>query len=1380
MISNGGDPVIAFGVCWSTDSIPTIAADTTIEGSGVGSFTSTAVYLVPNTTYFIRAYATNSVGTGYGQIESFTTLELETGTVTDYDGNIYQTVKIGDQWWMAENLKVTHYRNGDPIPNINDDATWANLTTGAYCSYNNDSANAETYGFLYNWFAEDDSRGLAPEGWHVPSDTEWKQLEMYLGMSPAEADATGWRGTNEGGKLKETDTVHWCFPNAGATNESGFTALPGGSRNHEGSFSDMCGNGIFWSSTEFDGNYAWCRYLMLSDSQVLRVYDWVEFGNSVRCIKDTDVNIIETSPLTNELNVNPDANILVRFSEDVDSASLNNSTIIVEGNLKGLYDGNISYYAPTYTLTYNPDDEFEPGELITVTLTTGIQTQLGATLESPYSFAFTVETNNGAGYLVPDTNYAVGSQPRAVAAGDFNNDGMIDLATANYDASSISVLMNSGTGKFEPQASYAVTGGPCSICASDLNRDGYLDLAVGNYWGPLSVIVMLNNGDGSFTSDSAYGDQYAPVGITCADFNGDGLADIATADSGDASVSVLLNVGNGVLSPAGTYSTYSYGMSIVASDLDNDNDIDLAAASFDSLFIFLNQGDGNFSPGLSYEAGLSATGIESADLDSDGYMDLMSTDLYRDTIRTYENAGDGTFPSHIPYMTGGYPCSVKSADFNGDGAIDVISTDSSGTVSLFLNNGDGSLSPRQEFNLYTVGPLMSAVADYDSDGDMDIATIVHSSDNILILFNQEEDVDIDIVPIDTADVYFIQAADLDRDNYMDIVYSSSLDTGLFVSYGDPIDTLLDPIKYLDIDSAAIAIGYIDRDTLLDIAAVDPDNIYILLNQGNRLFSTNIISLVKSQYFGDRQEVPSISLGHFNDDADLDFVVAPGVLYYGDGFGDVEFSQPLSYYSESVNVTDFDKDGWDDLLITGDDSVKILLNNTMGGFSQSGSAYLGDVALEYPPANAITDFNHDRIPDFALVQPLADPSENSQIVIGLGTGSGGFDDTAFTIPGKAYDLVTTDVNRDKEMDFVVSNGTYQRLEIYLGHGTGEFDAPGYVPLDAGDDLTFALSILDLNRDGNPDYISGGPGGDNLLAGIDQHEPTTESLDEMVVTGYNGITLEVINPDGFVISRNFQTVAGADYWVHDVDSDQVNDEESYDYNLQYGDYTIIIEPGTSGQMGCFDAGVRINGSVKAIIFDEYNVFGVEKWDEWNRTDSVVFHFAIEPQSSISPYNGQSVGDPTPTFNWGGLMEKDFPIDSFYFQISNYHDFRDTIEDSMGLLEALYTVKEELDTGKVYYWRFQPFQAGFGLDFSYAYAVYISSCICGDANSDTMINVSDAVYIINCIFLGGECPPLCSGDVNCDGSVNISDAVWIINYVFIGGNAPCDTDGDGIPDC
>jgi|GEM_PF-121387 len=210
----------------------------------------------------------------------------ECTSVTDIDGNVYPAIQIGDQCWMMENLKVTHFRNGDPIPNVTDDIEWMELTAAAYCDYDNDDANSDVYGRLYNWYAIDDPRGLAPEGWHVPTDEEWKQLEMYLGMSQAEADATGWRGTDEGGKLKEAGTIHWYAPNTGATNESGFTALPAGMRHPFALFEGLFLYTTFWTSTEDSDFSAFIRQLYNNYEQVWRFLFDKKSGCSVRCVKD--------------------------------------------------------------------------------------------------------------------------------------------------------------------------------------------------------------------------------------------------------------------------------------------------------------------------------------------------------------------------------------------------------------------------------------------------------------------------------------------------------------------------------------------------------------------------------------------------------------------------------------------------------------------------------------------------------------------------------------------------------------------------------------------------------------------------------------------------------------------------------------------------------------------------------------------------------------------------------------------------------------------------------------------------------------------------------------------------------------------------------------
>jgi uncharacterized protein (TIGR02145 family) len=271
---DGGAPVTIRGVCWRTDSIPTVSDSKTIDGFGVGGFTSAIASLAPGTLYYVRAYAINSAGTGYGGIAPFRTVD-SSGTVIDIDGNIYATVKIGDQWWMAENLKVTHYRNGNEIPNVTDTSEWRGLFTGAYCNYDNNPANAAVYGHLYNWYAAHGSGIIAPAGWHVPTDDEWQTLADYLGDI-----------ATAGGKLKEAGTAHWTSPNTGATNETRFTALPGGVRFDDGSFLDIHLGTAFWAVTQNADHGAFYRSLNYDDAEFLRDFWPLRDGVSIRCIKD--------------------------------------------------------------------------------------------------------------------------------------------------------------------------------------------------------------------------------------------------------------------------------------------------------------------------------------------------------------------------------------------------------------------------------------------------------------------------------------------------------------------------------------------------------------------------------------------------------------------------------------------------------------------------------------------------------------------------------------------------------------------------------------------------------------------------------------------------------------------------------------------------------------------------------------------------------------------------------------------------------------------------------------------------------------------------------------------------------------------------------------
>lgn len=363
VISDGGAPVIARGICWSTNQNPTISDNKTSDGIGIGEFSTLITGLTRGTTYNIKAYATNSVGTAYGSRIGFTTplyskptivtlpiteitsisamggynitsdgdspvtrsgitfsgkygtttlatssgvlgihtdwlggLRINTTytvvtfatnimgtsygeeiifitdvsgspTVVDIDGNVYHTVPIGTQVWMIENLKTTKYKDGTSIPNVIDNVAWYNLITPGYCWYNNDITYKSTYGALYNWYSVSTGK-LCPTGWHVPTDGEWTVLTNALGGN-----------SNAGGKMKEEGTAHWESTNSDATNSSGFTALPGGTRPDD-IFYDIGISGYWWSSSSM------CKQLSSTQKYIWSANVDVGRGLSVRCVKD--------------------------------------------------------------------------------------------------------------------------------------------------------------------------------------------------------------------------------------------------------------------------------------------------------------------------------------------------------------------------------------------------------------------------------------------------------------------------------------------------------------------------------------------------------------------------------------------------------------------------------------------------------------------------------------------------------------------------------------------------------------------------------------------------------------------------------------------------------------------------------------------------------------------------------------------------------------------------------------------------------------------------------------------------------------------------------------------------------------------------------------
>jgi uncharacterized protein (TIGR02145 family) len=281
IISDGGDLLKTRGVCWSTHLTPTIYDNITSDGAETGSFVSNITGLVNGTHYYVRAYATNSLGTAYGNEIIFIT------PLTDIEGNIYNTIRIGDQVWIRENLKTTKYNDNTDIPIVSDNVIWITLTAPA-CSWYmyNESNGDKNYGVLYNWFTVNTGK-LCPTGWHVPNEDEWNTLVEYVGGE-----------YYAGGRLKEQGTGHWTNPNYGASDFYGFTALPGGFRTglNTGSFRAMGYLGRWWVNTDsanpwWDSGgsvsrWARCRTIFFDSAEIILGMGLKTNGYSVRCIKN--------------------------------------------------------------------------------------------------------------------------------------------------------------------------------------------------------------------------------------------------------------------------------------------------------------------------------------------------------------------------------------------------------------------------------------------------------------------------------------------------------------------------------------------------------------------------------------------------------------------------------------------------------------------------------------------------------------------------------------------------------------------------------------------------------------------------------------------------------------------------------------------------------------------------------------------------------------------------------------------------------------------------------------------------------------------------------------------------------------------------------------
>lgn len=479
-----------------------------------------------------------------------------------------------------------------------------------------------------------------------------------------------------------------------------------------------------------------------ADTMKAKISDWSP-------AQDTVPRIVSTTPVENELNVPVSTNITVTFDIDMidmNETTINDSTFVVNGMLTGLHPGIITYDSQTKTATFNPQNDFDFGEIVTVALTSDIKSSQGIPLnfDTSYVFSFTTRALDGNATFSSDSIHPVGNDPRSLCASDLDGDGDIDLAVTGDNPGKVWILLNNGDGTFVKDSTYLIGWRPYSICAADFDKDGDNDLAIGieeaEYMG--QVRILLNNGDATFTPYGSYYVGGIVQSVFAADLDGDGDMDLATANYFSSNnVSVLLNNGDGTFAPYTAYPLSGSPVSVFASDLDNDQDLDLAVAQGLSgwVSVLLNNGKGSFVLDSSYNSGYGPYSIFAADLDGDGDNDLAAAGHYSEYmgyVNVFLNNGDGTFSLDSTYWTSTATYSIFASDLDGDPDIDLAVTNQMcENVSILLNNGDGTFSSD---STYPVGTWPSSIfaADFDNDGDIDLATANSNSDNVSILLNQ--------------------------------------------------------------------------------------------------------------------------------------------------------------------------------------------------------------------------------------------------------------------------------------------------------------------------------------------------------------------------------------------------------------------------------------------------------------------------------------------------------------------------------------------------------------------------------------------------------------------------------------------------------------------
>ncbi|HTC94711.1 MAG TPA: FG-GAP-like repeat-containing protein [Terriglobales bacterium] len=682
-------------------------------------------------------------------------------------------------------------------------------------------------------------------------------------------------------------------------------------------------------------------------------------------------------------------------------------------------------------------------------------------------------------------NYADPLGPHSVAVGDFNGDGIPDLAVANFDGSNVSIFLGKPDGTFQSPINYATGFQPVAIAVGDFDGNGKLDLVTANSSNSNSISVLLGNGDGSFHPAVNRSIGSNPAFVAVADLNGDGKLDLVI-NSGSQLV-VVLGTSDGTFSGNPLfYSLPPSPSSVAIGDLNGDGrpDVVVTSRAFGSVAILLNMGNGNLVGVSNYPVGSQPQSVAIGDFNGDGKPDLVVVNQGSNNVSVLLSNGGGLFQQPVNFNVGSLPQSVAVTDLNSDGKLDlVVANQGDGSVSLLLGNGAGSSQLFQPAGTYATGssPQAIAVADFNGDGRPDIVTANYHAiggNDVSVLLNNV----LPTIPISNGlsflaprvysnqlSGHFVAIGDINGDGRPDLAIANYVTNDVTVLLNTA--TSLQPLTLtVGAGPNAVALGDFNGDGRLDLATANfkDNDVSVLLQGTNGAFQPAV------NYSADLGPI-SIADGDFNGDGKLDLAVVNGsgnsvsVLL---GNGDGTF-QPAVNYSVGnrpyfVAIGDVNGDGKLDLAVVNqfDNNVSVLLGNGDGTFQPAVNYNTGSA----PEAVAIADLNRDGKADLVVANYLA-----GTVSVLIGKGDGTFQPANSYAAGPfPQSIAVGDFNGDGKLDLVVANNNSGSpngiVSILPGNGDGSFRQPFGVNVGSNVDALMA-AVGDFNSDGKADLIVG---------------------------------------------------------------------------------------------------------------------------------------------------------------------------------------------------------------------------------------------------------------------------------------------------------------------